>query len=244
MRGNHRLVAGRAIWLGLVLLLAVSAAQAQLVYVEAANCPGPGTGTQLDPYCSIQAGICDLNAASGGTVMVGPGAYNESLRMFPGVSVVSSDGPLVTSIDADGKPCVTSQCVDSALNLTCATVVYGSGSTPADELKGFLILGGSGLYRDFGTGEPPNAMAGGGIFIFNSSPTITNNEIVDNRITTTQETYHFWGGGIYVGGGTSGNPAQPVITYNLIQENAADPPPGQNSNKLTFGLGGGIYSGV
>ena len=32
--------------------------------------------------------------------MVNPGYYNESLRMFTGVSVVSTDGPAVTTVAA------------------------------------------------------------------------------------------------------------------------------------------------
>jgi hypothetical protein len=56
----------------------------------------------------------------GGTVLVRPGSYNESLRMFPGVSVVSTDGPSVTTIDATGTPCTTVECVPSLINLTCS----------------------------------------------------------------------------------------------------------------------------
>ena len=225
------------------LLFGVSAAWGQTVYVDADNCPGPGTGTQLNPYCTIQSAICALNGSGGGTVLVLPGYYNETLRMFPGVSVVSTDGPALTTIDSDGRPCITAACVESMLNLTCSTVVYGSGSTPADRLEGFRIVGGTGLYRDFGAGTPSNALAGGGIFVFTSSPTITNNEIVGNFLSHANFTKQFWGGGIYVGGGSYVAPTSPVITYNLIQENVADPPQGQNQTNPTFGLGGGIYVG-
>ena len=229
----------------LALVLSSGSALAQTtVYVDDDNCPGPGTGTELDPYCKIQDGICFLKDGGGGTVRVKPGYYNESLRMFAGISVISTDGPTVTTLDADGKPCVTSDCLDSTNNLTCSTVVYGTGPTPADRLEGFRITGGAGYYRDFGVGIPPNALVGGAIFVFNSSPTITNNEIVDNALSHPNETLHYWGGGIYVGGGSYGAPTQPVITYNLIQENAADPPAGQNKNQVTYGLGGGIYVGA
>ena len=38
-----------------VAVLAVSTAQAGVViHVDAGNCPGPGDGSELDPYCSIQ----------------------------------------------------------------------------------------------------------------------------------------------------------------------------------------------
>jgi hypothetical protein len=231
------------ILLGVLVIAGPSLAQ-QTVYVDDDNCPGPGSGTEADPFCKIQDGICHIKDTGGGTVLVSPGYYAESLRMFAGVSVVSTDGPAVTTLNADGKPCVTSDCVDSTNSMTCSTVVYGSGPTPADRLEGFRITGGTGLFRDFGVGTPPNAVAGGAIFIFNSSPTITMNEIVDNSLSTANETRHFWGGGIYLGGGSYGSPMQAVISYNLIQENAADPPAGQNKNQITYGLGGGIYTGV
>ncbi len=41
-----------------VIVLAVSTAQAGVVLrVDAVNCPGPGDGSELDPYCSIQTAI-------------------------------------------------------------------------------------------------------------------------------------------------------------------------------------------
>ncbi|HXV75680.1 MAG TPA: right-handed parallel beta-helix repeat-containing protein, partial [Candidatus Polarisedimenticolaceae bacterium] len=221
------------------LWVCVLPAAAQTVYVDDDTCPAVGSGTDPDPYCRIQDAICALNAGSGGTVMVRPGTYDESLRMFPGISVISTDGPAVTMINADGRPCITQDCLPSAENLSCSAVVWGQGATNDDRLEGFRITGGSGLFRDFGGGDPPDALAGGGIFVFDSSPTITNNEIVDNALSHANATKEFWGGGIYLGGGSYAGPTQPVITYNLIQENAADPDTG-NSN----GLGGGIYVGL
>jgi hypothetical protein len=236
----------RRLWLAPALaLLICGPATAQLdVWVNDDNCPGPGIGTPEQPYCKIQDAICFLKDAGGGTVRVEPGLYNESLRMFTGVSVESTDGPAVTTIDADGKPCVTSACVDSQLNLSCSTVVFATGPTNADRLEGFRIIGGSGLFRDFGGGTPPNALTGGAVFVYNSSPTITNNEIVDNNMFHANETDQFWGGAIYLGGGTYLNPTLPVITNNLIQENLADPPPGDNKNKPKFAFGGGVYDGL
>ena len=32
-------------------------AHADIIYVDVANCPGPGDGSELDPYCSIQTAI-------------------------------------------------------------------------------------------------------------------------------------------------------------------------------------------
>ncbi|MBZ5638205.1 MAG: hypothetical protein LAO51_05520, partial [Acidobacteriia bacterium] len=76
----------------------------QTLYVSAANCPGPGNGTSGNPYCKIQDAICYLknNVPAGGTVLVLPGTYAEAIRIFQGISVVSTDGPSVTTINATG----------------------------------------------------------------------------------------------------------------------------------------------
>ena len=225
------------------LVLCALPAAAQTVYVDDDNCPVLGTGTDLDPFCKIQDAICSIKDTGGGTVSVRPGTYNESVRMFPGVSVISTGGPSVTTIDGEGRPLITSSCLPSTNSLSSSTVVFGSGATNADRLEGFRIIGGSGLYRDFGTGDPPNALTGGGIFVFDGSPTITNNEIIGNSLANLNSTDFHWGGGIYLGGGSYIAPTAPVITYNLIQENLADPPAGQNKNQLSVALGGGIYIG-
>jgi len=230
------------LFFGLVLCVASGFALPSLaqttVYVDDVNCPGPGSGTMGDPYCLIQDAICAIKDTGGGDVMVSPGYYNESLRMFGGVSVIATDGPAVTTLDAAGKACITSACADSTTNLTCAAVVYGSGSTPADRLEGLRITGGTGLFRNFGT---ITSVSGGGVFIFNSSPTITNNEIVDN-VLTSSGTKNFWGGGIYVTAYTNAVANYPIITNNLIQGNVVDPASGTGSTPST-GVGGGIYFG-
>ncbi len=148
------------VWFILVLtslITAVTAAQTT-VWVDD-DCVAPGTGTPGDPFCAIQDAICNIEGTGGGDVMVSPGTYNESLRMFPGVSVVSTDGPAVTTIDATGRPCTRLDCLPSTANLTCSVVVYGTGVLSTDRLEGFHITGGDGIFRDFG---PTTAVVGGG----------------------------------------------------------------------------------
>ena len=69
----------------------------------------PEQGTDPDPYCRIQDAICDLKGSRRRHGLVRPGHYNESLRMFAGISVISTDGPAVTTIDATGQPCIRSR---------------------------------------------------------------------------------------------------------------------------------------
>ena len=57
-----------------------------------------GSGTFVDPYCKIQDAICSIKDSGGGNVFVLPGDYTESLRMFADVSVISTDGPAMTTI--------------------------------------------------------------------------------------------------------------------------------------------------
>ena len=61
--------------LTLSLAFGVFAAQADTLYVDDDNCPGPGSGAPGDPFCSIQAGI-DASIDTD-MVSVAPGTYNE-----------------------------------------------------------------------------------------------------------------------------------------------------------------------
>jgi len=229
-----------------VLTLASSWAAAQsTVYVDD-NSTCPGAGTIGNPYCRIQDAICALRSTGGGTVMVKPGTYNEAVRMFFGVSVVSTDGPLATTINPTSpalKPCITSTCTVSTTT-PCAAVYFpssagGGGSTNADRLEGFTITGGRGIRQTCsGTCD---AQAGGGLFILNSSPTITRNTISGNVLdpNNTATNVVFRGGGIYVGS-SAGTPSRPVISLNTIEGNIADSAAGTNS-RPNFTCGGGIY---
>src|SRR5512145_2085286 len=96
---SSRLRRGAAV-LAFVAASAVPASAQSTVWVDDGNCPGPGSGTEGDPYCSIQNAVCNHRNDPGGvSVLVRPGTYNESVRMFPGVDLISTDGPDVTFLD-------------------------------------------------------------------------------------------------------------------------------------------------
>ena len=80
--------------------LSCAAAGQTTWYVDDDNCPGPGSGTEADPFCSIQDGI--HAAADGDEVLVHPGTYEELIRL-DGAAVIlrSLAGPSSTTIKRD-----------------------------------------------------------------------------------------------------------------------------------------------
>ncbi len=116
--------------LAAVTVLAVSTAQAATIHVDIANCPGPGDGSELDPYCSIQTAID--NAVATDEIVVAPGTYFETINFLgKAITLRSSDGPEVTIIDGQ----------ETGTVVTCA-----SGEGPGTELNGFTITGGSAVF--------------------------------------------------------------------------------------------------
>jgi hypothetical protein len=220
------------------LILIVLPAAGATIYVNGGR-PCPGAGALGDPYCTIQAAICD--AAAGDVVLVAPGTYHESIRMRPGVSVVSLKGSAATTIDGTGLPCIKGLgdpptpddfCKSLANSTQCATVVIADDFTNADRLDGFTIRGGSGVRR-----QELKKIAGGGIYV-NSSPTISNNVITGNSVVGPETNYQ--GGGIYLNAVEDG--AIPVITNNTIDGNKAVTIPGSAAGTF-YSTGGAIYVG-
>ena len=257
-------LATRIAFVALVLLIAPRALAQQTLYVDDSHCPGPGNGTIGNPFCKIQDAICALKNSGGGTALVKPGTYHEAIRLFAGISVISTDGPTVTTIDATDRPCITSQCVADLTTTSCSAVTFRAvrvcsnnplqgctldsectpgtcisvGSTSADRLEGLRITGGKGTPLRFSDNTP--YLAGGGILVRGASPTITNNQILDNVLGGTNAKLYY-GAGIYIHS-SSGN-AQPVITTNVIDGNIGNPPNGTSIYDLSFSTGGGIYAG-
>ena len=82
-----------------VLLLA-SATRAQIThYVDVGQCPGPGTGTEADPYCSIQFAVDQ--ASAGDTILVSGGVYRENLIVSKALTV-EGEGTATTTLDGQG----------------------------------------------------------------------------------------------------------------------------------------------
>jgi parallel beta-helix repeat protein len=160
---------------------------------------------------TIQAGINAANA--GDTVLVSPGFYAENIDFLgKAITVTSSDGPDVTTIDGGQLGPV---------------VAFHSGEGASSVVSGFTLQDGVGIstygYDGGGIsienssptvatntiqGNSANSGSGGGISVQNGSPRIEHNSILENAAT--------FGGGIYVLGS-----AGTRVIGNLIIGNTA-----------------------
>jgi pectin methylesterase-like acyl-CoA thioesterase len=97
---------------GVAAAVITSSAGAQTTwYVDDDSCPGPGSGTPGDPYCSIQTAI-DAAAGVGDEIVVAPGTYSEAIDLFgKAVNLHSSVGPDDTTIDATGLGASVVKCI-------------------------------------------------------------------------------------------------------------------------------------
>jgi len=170
-RKTHRLAIQWFHVLWVWLILAGAAQGATTWYVDDDNCPGPGTGTPLDPFCSIQRGI-DASA-NGDEVLVAPGTFNETVN-FNGkrITLRSSDGPDVTIIDATG--------------LNARVVQCASGEGLDTVIQGFTLTG----------GQAPGDPGGGGMYNRKSSPTIVNCILFGNTSAIPNPSGSSYGGGM------------------------------------------------
>ncbi len=115
---------------------------------------------------TIQAAIAA--ASNGDRIEVSPGTYNEIISFLgKQISVYSTDGPAVTTIDATGIP-------DGGRGVP--VVRFEGGEGPVSLLEGFTITGGTGDTDIFGVGS----LIGGGIVMSNASPTIARCVITGN----------------------------------------------------------------
>ncbi len=170
--GRHCLLKSRCLIAGVVLLVAHGVAAQTTWYVDDDNCPGPGTGGQADPFCSIQDGI--EAAAGGDTVLAAPGTYFEMIDLLgKAITVRGADGAEVTIIDAGGLGRV----------VTCAT-----GEGPDTMLEGFTITGGA-------------AQFGAGMYNAGARPTVSGCTFTNNIADGGTDAVGM-GGAMYNAGGS------------------------------------------
>ena len=195
------------------VVCSVTAARAATIFVDAANCPGPGNGTAGDPYCTIQTAI--NNAVDTDEIVVAEGTYPEKINFLgKAITVRSSGGPVTTTISAAGP--------------RESVVSFLSGEGQNTVLDGFTITGANNNGGPGGlelVGSSPtitncivvgNTGLGGGMENDNSSPTVINCIFSDNTATN--------------GGGMKNRDSNPVVINCLFIDNFA-------------GWGGGMDNG-
>jgi len=127
-------------------------------------------------YGTIQEGI--HAAMEGDTVLVAPSTYYENIDFMGKMVIVKSlGGPESTCIDGGSSPYPELGSV----------VSFKSAERPGTILEGFTIRNGFGT-RVHKTGQYD--WVGGGVYCFESSPTLIDLIITDNHVMD-------WGGGVY-----------------------------------------------
>ena len=197
-------------------VVVLSTAQATTIYVDV-NCPGPGNGSEVDPYCSIQTAID--NAVDTDEIVVAPGTYFEAINFLgKAITLRSVGGPDVTIIDAGGVGLVT-------------VVTCESGEGPGTVLEGFTLTGGTGMLIEIFLGV--FRVVGGGMLNIASNPTVidctfSGNTVIDygagmyngsSNPTITGCT--FIGNTAYGGGGMRNYQSNPTMTNCTFSGNLA-----------------------
>lgn len=124
-------------------------------------------------YSTISEAIA--NAATGDTVIIGPGTYYETIT-FGGKNIT------VCSINPDDPGIVASTKLDGGYSGSVVSFVNNEG--PEAVLKGLTIQYGTGRYFQ-------SNLVGGGIAVVDASPTIRQNRIINNQALA--------GAGLFVG---------------------------------------------
>ncbi len=170
-------------------------------------------------------------AMNGDEICVAPGTYNEAINFLAkAVTLYSSDGPDVTTIDATGLDDSVVKCI--------------SGEGAGTVLRGFTLTGGTGTVGGLLSGTeallellvgasfgPPRV--GGGMYNNNSSPTVIDCIFADNTAdagagimnigsSPSVTNCAFIQNVAAIGGGMVNDTANPSVTNCSFSENISD----------------------
>ncbi len=161
--------------------------KASILHVMTTGNDETGDGTEANPFATVQHAI--NIAADGDTAIVHEGVYLENIYFSGHNVIVSSLAPITGDTSY-----VTSTIIDGSSSGSIISFEQGENSVAT--ITGFTLRNGA-------------ADSGGGIFILNSSPTVSNNIIIGN-------TGNYFGGGIYCG-----DSSYPEIINNVFKDNYA-----------------------
>ena len=152
----------KSVWIiGLVALWATGTANGDTWHVADINCnQGPGSGTEGDPFCTIQLGI-DA-AVDGDEVVLGEGSYLETINLLGKAITVRSTDPV--------DPAVVAATIIDGFHLQTSVITCNSGEDENTVITGLTIKRG-------------NPLNGGGMINIGSSPTVMNCTFSDNHAT-------------------------------------------------------------
>ena len=160
---------------------------------------------------TVQSGIA--SAGEGDTVLVAPGTYYENIR-FLGKRIVLASHYILTG----DRSSIAATVIDGSSPTdadTASCVVMCSGEDSSTVIQGFTIRGGTGTRWVDPQLPKMTWRGGGGVLIFQASPTVRDNLIIENRVTNTTGVNGAQGGGILTYGGN------PLITNNVVAGNEA-----------------------
>jgi hypothetical protein len=189
---------------------------------------GSGAACSQAVPCNLVTGLS--TAISGDTVLAAAGTYtgtgsqvvtlNKNINFYGGWSG--------NTIGAPTRDPATYVSILDGQNVRRVITISG-GVSVQPTVDGWTIRNGNATALTTNcSAYGPAAGCGGGIHVYQASPTISNNIIEDNAAAVAGGELYAAGGGIYVqdGSGT-------VISRNIIRNN--------NSHAAGIGIGGGIY---
>jgi hypothetical protein len=247
-------------------LPALPARAASIIYVDADATTGDNNGSSWeDAYTDLQTALA--NANDGDDIWVAAGTYTpgtartDSFDLVDGVALYG--GFAGNEISRDQRNWVLNETILSGEIGTDGNSyhVVTSTSTNAAILDGVTITGGNADGSSTGGND-----RGGGIYNWNSSPTVTNCIFRDNSAfqgggmqndnsspTVTDCTFEY-NSSIYAGGGMYNNNSSPMVTNCKFENNSSNDGGGmQNYNSSptvtgcifsenSAGYGGGMYN--
>ncbi len=126
----------------LAITLTGGSAPAAILYVDDDNCPGPGTGTLVDPFCSIQDAI-DA-AVTGNEVAIFDGTYNERITVSgKSITIRPFDLPHEVIIDGTGLGWGTLVTYNSGAAGSIENLMIRNGSVGLAGFPGGMLVTGS-----------------------------------------------------------------------------------------------------